>query len=398
MQVSFSPPSITDSEINAVIQVLKSGWITTGPKTREFEKLLSEYCGTTHTLCLNSATAGLELVLRLFDVGPGDEVITTPYTFAASSNVILHCGAKPVFADIKPDDFNIDPEQVFKLVSKKTKVILPVDFGGLLCDYNELKNIIELKKTKFRPKKNTLQQELNKILLLSDAAHSFGSTYNKTRTGTHADFTVFSFHAVKNLTTAEGGAITYGPLKFTDPDQILKKLKLLSLHGQSKDALDKMKSGGWQYTIETDGYKYNLTDIASAIGIEQLKRYDSEIIPPRKRIVEFYSSGIKGHVIYPLFQTESKQSNYHLYPLRLKKPENRNRLIELLAADGIAANVHFIPLPRHPLYAKLNYDIRRYPVADNCFQAEISLPVYPGLTTEQSNYVVERINVHLKQL
>lgn len=397
MKVSFSPPSITQREIQMVCEVLQSGWITTGPKTKEFEEKLSSYCGIEKTLCLNSATAGLELVLRLMDIGPGDEVITTPYTFAATANVILHCGAKPVFADIREDDFNLDVSLLEPLINKKTKAIIPVDFAGIPCDYQSIYGLIEKKRKIFRPKKGSPQENLGRIMILSDAAHSFGSVYRGQKAGSLADFSVFSFHAVKNLTTAEGGAVCFNAIGGIDSAEIYKKLRLLSLHGQSKDALDKFKAGSWFYTIETAGYKYNMTDIAAAIGIGQLERFDSEITPKRKEIFHFYQNQINGNVIFPFEKDQEKEGNYHLYPLLLKDPAKRNPLIEYLAKNEIAANVHFIPLPLHPVYERLGYRMKDYPSAFKNFQREISLPIYPDLTQSQMEWVVQKINQFLRE-
>lgn len=396
MQVPFSPPFISEKEINNVVEVLKSGWITTGPKTKEFEEKISLYCGVEKTICLNSATAGLELVLRLFDIKEGDEVITTPYTFAATANVIFHCGAKPVFADINEHDFNLNPFAVENLITKKTKAIIPVDFGGIPCNYDAFYQIVERNRKKYRPQKGTLQEKLGRILILSDAAHSFGSSLGGKKTGGLADFTVFSFHAVKNLTTAEGGAVCWNGFEGIPAPDIYKKLKLFSLHGQSKDALEKFKAGSWFYTIENPGYKLNMTDIMAAIGIAQLERYDSEIIPPRKTVFEYYQAHIQGNVIYPQQDHPPVQGNYHLYPLRLKNPSQRNALIEFLAQNEIAANMHFIPLPLHPFYHKAGYTMKNCPAAQKCYEQEISLPIYPGLTAKQMEFVVQKTNEFLK--
>ena len=285
-KIQFSPPDITEEEIQAVSDTLRSGWITTGPKTKQFEKEIAEYCGVNKAICLNSATAGLESVLRLFGIGEGDEVITTPYTYTATASTILHTGAKVVFADVLPGSFNIDPESVAKAITSKTKAVIPVDIAGIPCDYDKLKNVLEEKKSLYNPKKGTLQETLCRPLLLADAAHSFGAEYKTgngwKKSGALADFSVFSFHAVKNLTTAEGGAVT-----FNSGDDIYKQLQLLSLHGQSKDALAKMKAGSWRYSIELPGYKCNMTDIAAAMGLVQLKRYPN-LLARRREIFDLY--------------------------------------------------------------------------------------------------------------
>ncbi|HCL57705.1 MAG TPA: capsular biosynthesis protein [Spirochaetia bacterium] len=391
MNISFAPPDITEKEIDAVVQVLKSGWITTGPKVKEFEENLSIYCGTEKALCLNSATAGMELVLRFFGVGEGDEVITTPYTFAATANVILHCGAVPVFADIQEDDFNISVEKISSLITSKTKAIIPVDFAGMPCDYQKIYQLVENKKNLFCAE-NPVQEKLGRVLVLSDAAHSFGSVYQGKKAGSWADFTVFSFHAVKNLTTAEGGAILFSSLGEIKSQEIYQKLKLFSLHGQSKDALDKFQAGNWFYSIDLPGYKYNMTDIAAAMGISQLERYEKDNLLPRKKIFQRYSQEIKGDYLFPLSETAEKETNYHLYPLRIKKGEERNRFVQYLAGKGIAANVHFIPLPMHSYYKSIGYKIEDYPVALKNFEREVSLPIYPQLTENQIRYLIHTIN------
>lgn len=393
MNIPFSPPSITQKEIDAVVEVLKSGWITTGPKTKEFESLLANYCNASSALCLSSATAGMELVLRLFDIGPGDEVITSPYTFAATANVILHVGATPVFADISEKDFNLDPQKVAPFINERTKAIIPVDFAGLPCDYQAFEQLVLEKKPLFKPKKKSLQEKLGRILILADAAHSFGSFYQGEKTGIHADFSVFSFHAVKNLTTAEGGAVLFNDIQDVLASEIHKKLKLLSLHGQSKDALAKMQAGSWFYTIENAGYKHNMTDMAAALGIVQLSRYDSEILPARKKIFDAYSASLHNfkEVLLPLEASKWGITNYHLYPLRLKDSSKRNALISFLAQSQISANVHFIPVNYHPFYQKLGYNHLDTPLAYENFLKEISLPIYPSLTLEKAQRVVEKI-------
>jgi len=393
-RIEFSPPDITEKEIAEVVNVLKSGWITTGPKVKEFEIEIAKYCGVERAIALTSATAGLELCLRLLDIGEGDEVITTPYTFAATSNVILHTKAKPVFVDVKEADFNIDPKNIEKAITKRTKAIITVDFGGLPCDYDEIKNIIEEKKKLFKPKKNTLQTHFDRIILISDSAHSFGAVYKGKKAGNFADFNVFSFHAVKNLTTAEGGAITFNSINSLTSEEIYRKLKLLSLHGQNKDAFFKFKGGGWYYEIETIGYKYNMTDIAAAIGISQLKRYDSEILPKRKKICEIYQNILNTeYFILPILKTEKKTSSYHLFPLRIKNiTENqRNAIIDTLEKNEIFVNVHFIPVVMHPAYKRLGYSIKDFPVSYKCYKSEISLPVHTKMDEKDAEYVCEKL-------
>lgn len=398
MPIPFSPPSITQKEIDAVTAVLKSGWITTGPKTKEFESRLASYCGAESALCLSSATAGMELVLRLFDIGPGDEVITSPYTFAATANVILHTGATPVFADIQDGDFNLDPRKVEPLINTRTKAVIPVDFAGLPCDYQAFERLASEKQALFNPKKGSLQEKLGRILILSDAAHSFGSVYQGEKTGIHADFTVFSFHAVKNLTTAEGGAVLFNSAADLPAAELYKELRLLSLHGQSKDALAKFQAGNWFYTIENAGYKHNMTDIAAALGLAQLDRYESEILPARKKIFHQYWNCLKNleQGMLPQEASEWGLTNYHLFPLRLKDPSRRNALISFLAKQEISANVHFIPVNAHPYYEKLGFKAQDTPRAYENFLREISLPIYPGLTEEQIDFVCEKITQFFK--
>lgn len=391
--IPFSPPDITDAEINEVVDTLRSGWITTGPKTKKFEAQLAEYCGAPKIICLNSATAGMELVLRLFGVGEGDEVITTPYTFAATANVILHTGATPVMVDVR-DDFNIDPARIAAALTTRTKAVVPVDIGGLPAGYDEINEVVNSFKD-WSPKKGTLQEELTRPLVMADSAHAFGASYKGKKLGTAADVTVFSFHAVKNLTTAEGGAVTLRDFGDAAADELYRRLQLMSLHGQSKDALSKMQAGAWKYTIEEAGYKHNMTDIQAAMGLAQLSRYDSEIVPARRGIIETYLECLAGdgRFILPVFETPVKQSSYHIFMLRLAKDDEglRDEVIRRLAGDGVACNVHFIPLPMHPLYSKLGYRMEDYPVAAKLYRSEITLPVHSKMTTDDACYVCERL-------
>ncbi len=402
IKIPFSPPDITRAEIDEVADTLKSGWITTGPKTKRFEKEISEYCGTEKAICLNSATAGMELILRLMDIGPGDEVITTPYTYAATSNVILHCGAKPVFVDIKKDDFNINPEAVSKAITSRTKAVMPVDFGGWPCDYESIRQVLIDSKKKFKPKKGTLQERLYCPLVLADAAHSFGSEYNGKKVGSAADFSVFSFHAVKNLTTAEGGAVAFNSSNISEAGNIYRQLQLLSLHGQSKDALDKMKAGSWHYSIELPGYKCNMTDIAASIGLVQLKRFETEMQPARNKVAAIYDKSFckDDRFIIPPFRGNNKKGNNHLYPLRIKNfnEKSRSELINRLAEKGISSNVHFIPVVMHPYYKKLGYSINNYPNTYRMYENEISLPIYSKMTDNEAEYVVNTIKLILEKI
>jgi dTDP-4-amino-4,6-dideoxygalactose transaminase len=400
-KIPFSPPDITQSEINEVIDTLKSGWITTGPKTKKFEEEIANYCNVEKAICLNSGTAGLELILRLFEIGPGDEVITSPYTFAATSNVILHTGAKPVFVDIKKDDFNIDPYKINDAITERTKCIIPVDFGGMPCDYDDIRNILENNKFKYKPKKGTFQEFTDRPIILSDSAHSLGALYNGNKVGSIADFSVFSFHAVKNLTTAEGGSITFNSFKGLSSVKIYNKLQLLSLHGQSKDALSKMKAGEWKYSIELPGYKYNMTDILASIGLAQLARYDKEILPKRKHICEVYKNELylNERFILPQFKENNKESSYHIFALRIKGiNENiRDKIIYKMSKKNIALNVHFIPVVMHPAYIKLGYKIENYPNTYDMFKNEISLPVYNTLSEKEVVMICNKLNKLIKE-
>lgn len=391
--IQFSPPDIGQKEIDEVVDTLKSGWITTGPKTKIFEEEISKYCNSDKTVCLNSATAAMELALRLFDVGPGDEVITSVYTYSASASVALHCGAKVVLVDTKPGSFNIDPKEIEKAITEKTKVIIPVDIAGYPADYEEIFEIVEKKKNIFNPKKGTYQEKLGRIMVLADAAHSFGSIYKGKKVGSVADFTSFSFHAIKNLTTAEGGALTWCNKEWQDSETLYKELMLLALHGQNKDALAKMKAGAWRYDILIPGYKCNMTDIMASIGLAQLRRYDNEILKKKKEIVSWYEKELKGlleKIELPIFKEDDNESCRHLYMIRLKnKEENfRDKVIEDLAKEGIATNVHFQPLALFTAYKKLGFDIKNYPNAYNMYKNEISLPIHDFISKEDVKYII----------
>ena len=395
-KITFSPPDITDREIAEVVDTLKSGWITTGPKTKKFEEEIAKYCGTKKSVCLNSATAAMELALRLFDIGEGDEVITSAYTYTASASVIHHCGAKIVLADTKEGEFNIDPKEVERLITPKTKAIIPVDIGGFPADYSEILNIVENKKSIFNPKKNSYQEKLGRILIIGDAAHSFGSSYKEKKVGSVADITSFSFHAVKNLTTGEGGALTWNLPNNFDNEQIYKELMLLALHGQNKDALSKMKAGAWKYDIAMPGYKCNMTDIISSIGLVQLQRYDNEILKKKQELVSYYEKYLKNltdKIELPTFKNVIKESCRHLYMIRLKNQdeEKRNEVITKLAENDIATNVHFQPLPLLTAYKNLGFQIEDYPNAYNQYKNEISLPFHDFLSEDDVKYICEYI-------
>lgn len=380
--IPFSPPDITDAEINAVVDVLKSGWITSGPKVSEFEKMLSEYCGVNHTVALNSASAALEIVLKVLNMGPGDEILTTPYTYTATASSMLHRGIRPTFVDVKKGSFMIDIEKLHDAITSKTKAIYTVDFAGVPVDYDAVKSVLKAKGRE-------------DILLVSDSAHSFGASYKGQKVGGQFDFHCFSFHAVKNLTTSEGGALTYNNNNFRGAEDLYKTIKFTSLHGQSKDALSKMKAGAWKYDIITDGFKCNMTDILAAVGVEQLKRYD-DMLKIREGIFDLYTEKLKNKdwAILPFKKDdEGTETSYHLYPLRIKgfNEDRRNMLIQELAEMGIATNVHFTPLPMFTLYKGLGYNIEDYPNAFAQYENEISLPVYSTLSLEDAERVVDEV-------
>ena len=391
--IPFSPPRVDKKTTDAVTAILLSGWITSGPKTKEFETKLADYCGNSTTLCLNSATAGLELVLRWFGVGPGDEVILPAYTYCATANVVMHCGAKPVLVDVNAHDFNISAKNIEAAITSKTKVIMPVDFAGLPCDYDEINNLVKKSTIVSLFKANSKEQkQLGRILVLSDSAHSFGAQYYGTKAGTLTDVSVFSFHAVKNLTTAEGGAIALNfPAPF-DNKAIYEQLRICSLHGQNKDALSKTKAGAWEYDVVTAGYKCNMTDIQAASGWVELERYDSENLPTRKNIFDAYSVELSKHSWAELspYLNDTKVSSFHLFPLRIKGAtlEQRNSIIEEISKNEVAVNVHFKPLPLLTFYKNLGYKMEDYPVAYDNFKREISLPVYFGLSDDNVKTVL----------
>ena len=394
--IPFSPPHIDQEIIDEVVAALKSGWITTGPRTKQFEKDLSVYNGNPNTLCLNSATAGLEIILRWFGVGPGDEVIVPAYTYSATANVIMHTGARPVFCDVKIDDFNINPSCIEHMISERTKVIMPVDFGGMPCDFEEINALVRKSHVQAKFKANGENQEmLGRILVLSDAAHSIGARYNGKMTGTLTDVSVFSFHAVKNLTTAEGGAIALNLPEPFDNKAIYDALCISTLHGQNKDALAKMQKGNWKYDIIEPGYKCNMTDIMAAIGLVELRRYESFTLPRRKEIFDAYKSALSKYEwaeIAP-YETESKTSSYHLFPLRILgiSEIQRDAIMQKIFDQDVSVNVHFIPVPMMSFYKELGYSIANYPVTYYNFSREISLPVYIDLTNEQLQIVIDAV-------
>ncbi len=393
--IPFSPPRIDDKIIAEVVDTLKSGWITTGPKTKLFEKKLAEFTGAKSVLCLNSATAGLELMLRWFGVGKGDEVIVPAYTYCATANVIIHCGATPVMIDIDEKTFNINVNKIKNAITKRTKVIMPVDIAGFPCDYYEINQLVNSPAVKslFKPK-NQIQQELGRILILSDAAHSLGAKYKGQRTGSLCDISVFSFHAVKNLTTAEGGAIALNLPNPFDNNELYKFLCVLSLHGQNKDALAKTK-GNWKYDVVTAGYKMNMTDIQASMGLVELDRYENDTLIKRKQIFDYYTSEFSSdsRFICPTYESDDKVSSYHVYLLRIKNcnEEKRDEIINKINSKQVSVNVHFQPLPILSFYKHLGYKIDDYPISYKNYSCEISLPVFYDLNEEMMAKVVEAV-------
>lgn len=392
--IPFSPPRIDDKIIAEVTAALKSGWITTGPRTKDFEKKLTAYCGNKSTLCLNSATAGLEIMLRWFGVGEGDEVILPAYTYSATANVVIHCGAKPVFVDVNADDFNINVANIEKAINEKTKVIMPVDFAGFPCDYDEINALVIKHKNQFKP--NSKNQELlGRIMVLSDSAHSFGANYKGKKCGALADVSVFSFHAVKNLTTAEGGAVALNFPEPFDNTELYNYLCMYTLHGQNKDALAKTQKGNWKYDIVEAGYKCNMTDMSAAIGLVELERYDNDTQIKRKQIFDTYQAAFSkdNRFQVPVYHTDSKVGCYHLYPLRIKgiTEQQRDAIMKEIFDCDVSVNVHFIPVPAMTFYKNLGYDLKNYPVTYDNFSREISLPVFYNLTEEQTQTVINAV-------
>ena len=397
--IPFSPPDITEEEISLVGDALRSGWITTGPKTKEFERQIAEYCNTEKAVCLSSNANCQEMILRVLGIGPGDEVITSAYTYTASASVIAHVGAKIVLVDTKEDSYEMDYEKLEEAITENTKVIIPVDIAGVPCDYDKIFEIVERKKNLFKPK-NDLQKVFGRVIVAADAAHSFGATYKGKKIGSVADFTSFSFHAVKNLTTAEGGALTWTNKEGLDNEELYKQFMLWSLHGQSKDALSKTKLGAWEYDIVFPGYKCNMTDISAAIGLVQLKRYDN-LLKRRKEIVELYEKLLDKELIEIIkHQTEEKESSRHLLLTRVKgiSEEERNEIIFKLAELGISSNVHYKPLPMHTAYKNLGFNIKDYPNAYNQYKNEITLPLHTLLTNEDVEYICSEYNKIVKEI
>jgi len=398
MNIPFSPPDIGEDEIAEVAEALRSGWITTGPRTKKLEKLIAEYVGTEMCVCLNSQTACAEMALRLLGVGEGDEVITSAYTYTASASIIDHVGAKIVLVDIQNDRPEIDYDALEAAITERTKAIIPVDIGGVPCDYERIFEIVEKKKDIFKPN-SKIQSALGRVAVMADTAHSFGASVGERMVGCIADFSSFSFHAVKNLTTAEGGALTWRNIEGIDNAEIYKQLQLFSLHGQSKDALAKTQLGAWEYDIVGTWYKCNMTDIAAAVGLKQLERYP-EMLKRRQDIISAYDKALKEIGVKVLdHYTDSYTSSGHLYLTRVPgiNAEQRHEIIVKMAERGIACNVHYKPLPMHTAYKNLGFDIKDYPHAYAYFANEISLPLHTCLTDEQVEYVITNYTDVLKE-
>ena len=399
MKVAFSPPDISELEVAEVSQALRSGWITTGPRTKLLEKQIADWIGTERCVCLNSQTACAEMALRVMGIGEGDEVITTAYTYTASASVVCHVGAKLVLLDTQKDSYEMDYDALEKAITKRTKAIIPVDLGGVPCDYERIFAIIEKKKKLFKPA-NEYQKALGRIAVMADTAHAFGAKYKDKMIGNVADFSSFSFHAVKNLTTAEGGALTWRTIEGIDNDEIYKKLQLLSLHGQSKDALAKTQLGAWEYDVVGTYYKCNMADVTAAIGLKQFERYPA-MLEKRKAIIEKYDKALRPLGVETLehYGTE-KQSSGHLYLTRIPNisAEQRNEIIVKMAEREIACNVHYKPLPMHTAYKKLGFDIKDYPNAYARFVNEITLPLHTCLTDEEVDYVIENYVDIIKEI
>ena len=398
MKIPFSPPDITDAEIAQVTEALKSGWITTGPKTKELEREVATFCGTSRAVCLNSQTACAEMTLRLLGVGEGDEVITSAYTYTASASVVCHVGAKLVLVDTQADSLEMDYDKLAEAITEKTKVIIPVDLGGVPCDYDRIFSIVKDKEKMFRPV-NEIQRAIGRIIVMADAAHAFGAAWHDKPVGSIADFSNFSFHAVKNFTTAEGGAVTWRDIPGVDNETIYHQYQLLSLHGQSKDALAKTQLGAWEYDIVGPWYKCNMTDVVAGIGLAQMKRY-SGLLSRRKEIITTYDAAFRPLGIETLnHYTSEHQSSGHLYITRVPgiTLEQRNEIIIKMAEEEIACNVHFKPLPMMTAYKNLGFTIVDYPNAYQRFANEITLPLHTKLTDEEVNYIIKKYTEIVKQ-
>ena len=397
--IPFSPPDMSEAEILEVAEALRSGWITTGPKTKEFERQIAAYCGTDKAVCLNSATACMEMILHVLGVGPGDEVITCAYTYTATASVTCHVGAKVVMVDTAPGSFEMDYSKLADAITERTKVIIPVDLAGIVCDYTKVFAAVEAKKYLFKPA-NEIQKAFGRVVVLADAAHAFGAQQSGKMCGNIADFTSFSFHAVKNLTTAEGGALTWKPIPGIDDEWIYKQFQLLSLHGQNKDALAKTQLGAWEYDIVAPNYKCNMTDVMAGIGLAQFKRYH-QMLSRRREIIEKYNAGLAAcNVEVLVHYGDDHASSGHLYLVRLlgKGVEERNAVITKMAERGIACNVHYKPLPMMTAYKNLGFDVADYPNAFAQYENEVTLPLHTRLTDDDVEYIISNFVDIIKSL
>lgn len=393
INIPFSPPDISEKEIEAVSEALRSGWITTGPRTKELERQMAEFTGTKRGACLNSATACMETALRLFGIGAGDEVIVPAYTYTASASVVCHVGASLKLIDVQEGTYHLDYDELEAAITEKTKAVIPVDIAGVMVDYDKIRAILESKKALFKPA-NDYQEALGRVLILADSAHGYGASRNGHKSGQCADFTSFSFHAVKNFTTGEGGGLVWRELDGIDDEEIYKKIMLMSLHGQSKDALAKTKLGAWEYDIVAPLYKCNMTDITAAIGLAQMTRYEG-MLARRKQMINMYTEGIKADDVECLCHyTDEYSSSGHLFLTRLlgRDVEDRNQFIIRMAEAGIATNVHYKPLPMHTAYKQLGFDIKDFPKSFEMYHNEVTLPLHTNLTDEQIEYVIENFN------
>ena len=393
MNIPFSPPDISEKEIEAVSEALRSGWITTGPRTKELERQMAEFTGTKRGAWLNSATACMETALRLFGIGAGEEVIVPAYTYTASASVVCHVGATLKLIDVQEGTYHLDYDELEAAITEKTKAVIPVDIAGVMVDYDKIRAILESKKALFKPA-NAYQEALGRVLILADSAHGYGASRNGHKSGQCADFTSFSFHAVKNFTTGEGGGLVWRELDGIDDEEIYKKIMLMSLHGQSKDALAKTKLGAWEYDIIAPLYKCNMTDITAAIGLAQMTRYEG-MLARRKQMINMYTDGIKADDVECLCHyTDEYSSSGHLFLTRLlgRDVEDRNQFIIRMAEAGIATNVHFKPLPMHTAYKQLGFDIKDFPKSFEMYHNEVTLPLHTNLTDEQIEYVIENFN------
>lgn len=393
MKIPFSPPDITESVLKEVKDSLVSGWITTGPKVKRLEDLVSKYTPSPKTLCVNSATSGLMLALKWYDIGQGDEVIIPAYTYAATALAVIHVGATPIMVDVE-SDFNISHINIEKAITEKTKAIIPVDIAGWPCDYDQINELVKQNKDIFIPNSKN-QEKLGRILIVSDSAHSIGAKYKNNYIGASTDITVFSFHAVKNVTTAEGGALCINLPQPFDNQEVYDYLRLYTLNGQTKDAFTKSKAGGWKYDIAFAGLKINLPDVLAAIGVAQLPNYFEKTLSKRRQIFDFYQKSFSNYswAILPPFQSQDKVSSCHVYALRISNisEETRDFIIEKITEKGVAVNVHFQPLPILTLFKNLGYKIEDFPVAYNNYKGEISLPIYPQLSDNELDYIVKSV-------